>query len=98
VLGIVVRFPFVFVHRILFVKQNRRVVEHFRQEIATLMGASSLEVADAAPSDASNYTSMAVDDATFLFMQISVLLFRTMLGFVVLFFHMRDFHATGWLC
>lgn len=52
--------------------QNQSVVSHFKQEIATLMGASSLDVVPAAPSDATNYTSMAVDDSTFLYMRLSV--------------------------
>jgi len=56
---------------ILVVSADTTVIETFKLEIATLIGAAPFSISTSAPADPSNYTSMAVDDSTFVYMQIS---------------------------
>ena len=50
--------------------QKAELVAAYKVEIASLIGASSLELQAEAPTDSAAFTPIAVDDTTFLFMRI----------------------------
>lgn len=60
----------VILSHVVFVSQKAELVAAYKVEIASLIGASSLELQAEAPTDSAAYTPIAVDDTTFLFMRI----------------------------
>lgn len=54
------------------VDQDLTILEKFKAEIGFMIGTTTLGLSTEAPADPSGFTSMAVDETTFAFLQITV--------------------------